>query len=1227
MNNIMKGIGACLLILLLFSCVASVSAGDVEVKQLVPMFLSGTLYVDSDPAETGLTITAIINNTTAGTATTTAKGVYGTESAPMMVQAGADETLNGSPVSFYVNGVEVEEIIPYAKGVNLYLDLHVSGAALNKLTVVPKGGTVFLGEENLDVSRTLGSGNMVAWRASSSGSYYVETINNPHSYYIDPAKFGDRQGNWYQWNGNTAGDIAFVVKDPTIDFRVWNQADNQYVTANGKVAAGDYVNFRIDTNLNIVISQRGAGLTEKQTGIIDIVGYSNTSGEEYSNLKGSLRGIQNVDISLKKLSVTTDSWYWPYNDKTSSGWNTGAVDPDDNRLYVNGAYGFYSQVNLNNLKENYENYYGVLNSIGHTGTSAIPFSIVDKSVTVSINPSTLTRSNSFYVTIGGKADREYIIVITQCDPGETDPTNCCASKMSGAPCDRPPAIRANQSGVTDGTIVFDSPDGPFNIGNTSLSPNCCEMNGTIRMVVPTDDKPNARDVYANGVYYYAQVKTNSTGYKTVEFYAGSDVAAGRPYRIHVQSVESVRANVIDGDGLVTVNKGQVTLNIKENAPYYLGNDITLTGINTDSKKVYLFMTGAQCQNKCGNDLLGWKVADKSENIIKPGLDMIALGCKEESDQFTAIEVPVKSNGSWSYTWQTGKAHINPGTYTVYASSQPIDGCCLDCACAVTASRTINLEEPCLDAVLEPAIVTKPIECCPNGCSWTSLDTINLTGTACGFPHTINGTNVTKEINMWIFGEDKVGNAKYINAKIPVFCDDTFQVNLLNYIELCNMGPGEYKIILQHPMYNHQFDMVKETDVRTPIEDNRIWMVTSYPVEWSKLFPLEGQGYYQGSKAVTAITDFLDQGLVDDKYIILTLKVVDDRVPDAEFSGSPTEGSSPLEVQFKDASVGKNLTQWKWSFGDGTTSTDRNPKHSYSENGKYTVSLTVMNREGKEDTATKIGYIKVKSSRIIADFTASPTSGPGPLKVMFYDKSGGSPTNWFWDFGDGYTSTGVKDPSHIYQYSGEYTVTLTTTLGEDVSRKVKERYIKVIGGPQPPIPPTTSPYDPTKIYLVNGWNFVSVARTLSDSANNASAVFGSVPTGGHAIWTFDPYKQYWDQILTGSAIQPLYGYWIYSTSPYTINLIFKNDVVTAPPTRGLPVGWAAIGFTGSTPATAKDTLKSVQSAWVYVRGFNAQTQQWEATIVNGGQGENTYLVPSKGYWLYMQKPGTLAAIGV
>lgn len=1225
-----KGIGACLLIFLLLSTVAAVAAEDVEIKQLVPMFLSGTVFIGDTPVKPGLTVESDILGFWGGSATTASNGTYGTESQPMMVQAGANESLKGEPVTFWLNGVQAEETILYDPGVNLQLDLHFSSAAENKLTVVPQGGDVFIGEEGLDVSLFLKSGDTIVWFDPSSETYLTEPvasiiIDNPKSFFIDPAQFMTHQGRWWIWSGDKTKQLAFIVKDPSIVLRIWNQNEDQDINEDGgKITAGNFVNFRIESNLYSVILQRGEGLPPEDLGIINMVGSSNVTQVTYMSLRGNLNGAPDSDISLRELVVDSNPWFWPDNDKVTSGWNTGAIATDGNRLYPNGEYDFYAEVDLNNIKKNYPQ-----PQLGKAITATIPAIIADDSIDVIINPGTVTRNSSFFVTIGGRPGKDYIIVITECTAGETDPTNCCALKMTGAPCDRPPMIRSDQSGVNDGSIVFDNKEGPFPIGDTTLSPDCCEMYHTIRDMVPTDDKPNAKDVFENGVYYYAQVTTDNDneptpGYKTVEFTVGPDVAPDRPYRIHVQSVETDEGAIIDGDSLVQVNKGIVTLDIKEQPPYYLGNDITLSGTNTDSDTVYLFMTGP-CQNKCGNDLLGWKYPDENESIIQPGLDMIALGCKEESDQFTTIAVPVKSDGTWTYTWKTQKAPINPGTYTVYASSQPINACCLDCTCAATTSRDIIIEEPCFDAIIEPDIITKPIECCADGCSWTSMDQIMLTGKACGFPHTGEGKNVTKEINMWIFGEEKVGNDKYVNARIPVFSDDTFEVNLLNYINLCDLKPGAYSIILQHPMYNHKFDMVKETDVRDPVEANRIWMVSSYPVEWSKLFPLEGPGYYQGSQAVTAIKDFLDQRLVDDKYIILTLTIVDDRVPSAGFSGNPTQGSRPLEVQFRDESTGKNLTERYWEFGDGTTSTEINPKHSYSEEGVYSVSLTVMNKDGAKDTATKPDYITVREPRIKADFVGSPTSGASPLTVKFTDKTTGSPTNWFWDFGDGFTAAGVKDPSHTYIYGGKYTVTLTATLGDEIDRAVKPDYINVIGGPQPT--QTIGPNDPTKINLYSGWNFISVARTLADGYSNASTVFMGVPTGGHAIWSYDPYKQYWDQVLTGTTIAPLNGYWIYSVTPYTINLAFKNDPVTAPITRNLPIGWAAIGFTGGTPATAKDTLKSVQTSWIYTRGYDAQHQQWESTIVNGGQGENTYLFPAKGYWLYMETPGTLAAIGV
>ena len=76
-------------------------------------------------------------------------------------------------------------------------------------------------------------------------------------------------------------------------------------------------------------------------------------------------------------------------------------------------------------------------------------------------------------------------------------------------------------------------------------------------------------------------------------------------------------------------------------------------------------------------------------------------------------------------------------------------------------------------------------------------------------------------------------------------------------------------------------------------------------------------------------------------------------PVADFSGSPTSGPAPLNVDFTDLST-NSPTSWDWTFGDGGTDTVQHPSHTYAE-GTYTVSLTAANQYG-QDTETKNNYI-------------------------------------------------------------------------------------------------------------------------------------------------------------------------------------------------------------------------------------------------------------------------------
>lgn len=86
---------------------------------------------------------------------------------------------------------------------------------------------------------------------------------------------------------------------------------------------------------------------------------------------------------------------------------------------------------------------------------------------------------------------------------------------------------------------------------------------------------------------------------------------------------------------------------------------------------------------------------------------------------------------------------------------------------------------------------------------------------------------------------------------------------------------------------------------------------------------------------------------------------------ADFRGAPTSGKAPLEVNFTDLSSGGTVTSWNWTFGDGGTSTAKNPTHTYTTAGTFTVSLTVDGPTGS-DTESKTGYITVSGSDCAAE---------------------------------------------------------------------------------------------------------------------------------------------------------------------------------------------------------------------------------------------------------------------
>jgi len=166
-------------------------------------------------------------------------------------------------------------------------------------------------------------------------------------------------------------------------------------------------------------------------------------------------------------------------------------------------------------------------------------------------------------------------------------------------------------------------------------------------------------------------------------------------------------------------------------------------------------------------------------------------------------------------------------------------------------------------------------------------------------------------------------------------------------------------------------------------------------------------------------------------------------PDASFDANVTSGEVPLTIKFTDVSTG-DITGWLWKFGDGATATGRNATHNYSGVGSFTASLTV-NGPGGNDTAET--GITVTAPPLEANFSTNVTSGTAPLAVQFTDESIGVPTDWFWDFGDGNTST-AEDPCHVYVSPDTYQVNLTVSDAYTESSCTGSSLISVNAPPRP-----------------------------------------------------------------------------------------------------------------------------------------------------------------------------------
>jgi hypothetical protein len=172
------------------------------------------------------------------------------------------------------------------------------------------------------------------------------------------------------------------------------------------------------------------------------------------------------------------------------------------------------------------------------------------------------------------------------------------------------------------------------------------------------------------------------------------------------------------------------------------------------------------------------------------------------------------------------------------------------------------------------------------------------------------------------------------------------------------------------------------------------------------------------------------------------------------------------------------------------------------------------------------------------------------------------------------------------------------------------------------------YNSGSIDLQTGWNLVGIPRRLNEESNKAT-IFSGIESSGRSIWTYNSDTGGWKDLTAKDLLIPLDGYFIYSAKPAKITLTYTVDPLQVPPVKNLLAGWNLVGFSGATPASARDALLSIRKSWTQVIGWDPSKQQTEQTIINGGNdthADSQELIPMRAYWVYVDGPCSIASIG-
>lgn len=348
------------------------------------------------------------------------------------------------------------------------------------------------------------------------------------------------------------------------------------------------------------------------------------------------------------------------------------------------------------------------------------------------------------------------------------------------------------------------------------------------------------------------------------------------------------------------------------------------------------------------------------------------------------------NGDTSNLTNPVYVYTNPGNYTITLSGvTPVNGC------ADSMSRMIHV-------IAAP--VNNISSSIQQGCQPFTVNFVD---------NTINSTN-----QYWNFGD---GNSSALPNPFNIYLNPG--TDTVTFISYNNLGCSDtsYLTITVYPLPVANFTLTPLNSCTTPTTvdfTNQSFGAVSYAWNFGNgqtATTTNGQATYTTPGVFTiTLVSTTTFNCSDSTQSTFTLYPQ----PVANFTASPDSGCSPLIVDFNNLST--NATNYEWFFGTGDSSNQMNPSYLYANGGTYSVTLIAENGPCV-DSVTQNNSITV-FPKPVAGFTYTPYLNPNPTGIIIFNNNSTGADSYVWNFGDSTSSTST-DPTHQYQYPGEYLVTL------------------------------------------------------------------------------------------------------------------------------------------------------------------------------------------------------------